>query len=371
MSEQTKIQWADSTVNFWSGCTKVSPGCAECYAKALSDRNLGNIGKWGPGAPRQLHESAFKLAAKLNRTPWVCDNCGTGCSVGDLMSNMVSCNNRDCLSNKEGGPDASFHRRRVFSLSLGDWLDRDVPTEWLARMLDTVYRCDRVVWILCSKRWDEFNARLLNVLDFLRVGLGDQHWIRDWLQGTPPSHVFGLCSVEDQQRADERIPEFLNVPLMYHGLSMEPLLGPVVPKLAKRVCSRGCRYSIVTDNPIGHWGTNFNHSDGARKSIYCQQCGYALDTVAAISWLIVGGESGPKARPCDAGWVRDIVKHGQHCHTAVFVKQLGANPVSSTGWTGPLLMVKDKKGADMTEWPAELRVRQWPENVFDTRGPVS
>ena len=47
MSEQTKIAWCDSTVNFWSGCTKVSPGCAHCYAEALSNRGLGTPGRGG------------------------------------------------------------------------------------------------------------------------------------------------------------------------------------------------------------------------------------------------------------------------------------------------------------------------------------
>ena len=67
MSERTKIDWCDSTVNFFSGCTKVSEGCRFCYAEAQSER-FSTFGKWGPYAKRKLHESAFKLAHRLNRT---------------------------------------------------------------------------------------------------------------------------------------------------------------------------------------------------------------------------------------------------------------------------------------------------------------
>jgi protein gp37 len=75
MSELTKIQWCDSTLNFWEGCTKVSAGCKSCYAEARDKRFTG--GKhWGPGAPRRKSKSAVKDALRLNKKPWICDECG-------------------------------------------------------------------------------------------------------------------------------------------------------------------------------------------------------------------------------------------------------------------------------------------------------
>lgn len=76
MGEQTKISWTDSTCNFWSGCTKVSAGCANCYAEGLSKRGLPAIGGWGKGAERKRSKSAVKDALAYNRKPWICDECG-------------------------------------------------------------------------------------------------------------------------------------------------------------------------------------------------------------------------------------------------------------------------------------------------------
>lgn len=74
-----------------------------------------------------------------------------------------------------------------------------------------------------------------------------------------------------------------------------------------------------------------------------------------IDWVIAGGESGSNARYCDAQWVRDVVKQCRVAGTPVFVKQLGSN----TGGTPKRLL--HRKGADPSEWPADLRVRQYPE----------
>lgn len=117
MGDATKISWCDSTVNFWSGCTKVSPGCANCYAETLSNRKMtdarGNltIGQWGKGAPRRIHESAFDLAEKLNRKPWVCDNANLfdwpdGVSLEAAGEAFASCKPR--FTHPKGGDPAEW-----------------------------------------------------------------------------------------------------------------------------------------------------------------------------------------------------------------------------------------------------------------------
>lgn len=330
MSEKTLISWCDSTVNFWSGCTKVSDGCKNCYAEALSNRNQGPIGKWGKGAPRRLHESAFKLALRLNRKPLVCSSCGSA-----FASDWAA---------KEGGThcDTVLHRRRIFSLSLGDWLDPEVPVEWLARMLDTVRQCEQVTWMLCTKRPELWGKRLREVLDWTwtkqcprqyAVNGRFQFWLSGWhCRNEVPKNIILLASVENQAMADQRIPELLKIPAACRGLSLEPLLGPV---------------------DVSHW---------------CIEGGGG-----GLDWLIVGGESGNRARPCNVENIRSLVAQGKASGVATYVKQVGSLATVTEGsaamsipnltyqtphWK---LILKDKKGGDPSEWPADLCVQEWPK----------
>jgi protein gp37 len=71
--------------------------------------------------------------------------------------------------------------------------------------------------------------------------------------------------------------------------------------------------------------------------------------LTGIHWLIIGGESGPGARPMDLGWVRDLIAMGRESGTAIFVKQLGSV------WAG------SGKGGNWDRWPAELRIREYPQ----------
>jgi protein gp37 len=82
MSDKTKIKWADSTWNPWSGCTKVSDGCKNCYAEARDARQLQEKkSHWGKGVPRLKSVGAVKQALAMNRKPWICDGCGEAYST--------------------------------------------------------------------------------------------------------------------------------------------------------------------------------------------------------------------------------------------------------------------------------------------------
>jgi protein gp37 len=112
-------------------------------------------------------------------------------------------------------------------------------------------------------------------------------------------------SAEDQARASLRIPALKAAPAAVRFVPAEPLLGPIpAPRL-----------------------------DG-------------------IDWLITGGESGPRARPLDIGWVRELIAAARHAGTAVFVKQLGTAWARTCGLAG--------KAARPQDWPADLRVRDYP-----------
>ncbi len=159
----------------------------------------------------------------------------------------------------------------------------------------------------------------------------------------PLPNVWIGSPVEDQKAADERIPHLLRCPAAVRFLSCEPLLGEV--------------------DVSAFVGTRLHPQDieGGWK--------------CTDRWVIVGGESGPGARPCNVEWIRSIVRQGKGSGTPVFVKQLGARPVQvNHGPEMPMRWVpddggeaierwykpRDRKGADPAEWPEDLRVREMP-----------
>jgi protein gp37 len=154
------------------------------------------------------------------------------------------------------------------------------------------------------------------------------------------SNVWLITSISDQHSADLLIPELLKcrdlVPVL--GVSAEPLLDEV--NLAAWLESDLDRYS--RDDRFG-----------VPKDA----------SVAKLDWIILGGESGHHARPCDVAWIRSGVEQCLDAGVPVFVKQLGADPVmqvcASQLHCAPVL--KDKKGGDMAEFPEDLRVRQFPQ----------
>ncbi len=272
MSETTKIAWCDSTVNFWSGCEKVSPGCANCFAEELSKR-FQTFGQWGKGAPRKLHESAFKLAHRLNRKPWVCDECGAGWTLGQHASESVNEKQCSCVS--------PCHRRRIGLENLGDIFDPNVPIEVLARVLDTIRLCPDVDFLIVTKRPELFSHRLRLVLDWSWDNVENaphtllHTWVADWqARGRPPHNVWIIASAENQEWYERRRPHHEAIPAVVHGWSMEPLLGPIV-----------------------------------------------LHPEDKSQWVIVGGESGTKARPCEISWIESIASQCTAADVPLFIKQ--------------------------------------------------
>jgi protein gp37 len=336
MSEKTKIAWCDSTVNFWRGCDKVSAGCKECYITGTMPFRLTGQKH---GDPRVHSFGAIKAALALNELPWICDACGE--AFDQVQQHRCPTKESDLVLTDE----VNWHRRRIFSLSLGDWLDDKVPIEWLAEMLDTIRQCDRVIWILCSKRLELWSERLHQAMRVIH-GPTDE-WISGWLDGDAPSNIILLASVEDQANADLRIPQLLAIPATYHGLSLEPLLGPV--NLSKWI--------------------SWDHS----KDEY----GIKDSTVETeLNWLIIGGESGPRARPCHIEWIASLVNQGATAGIPTFVKQLGQIAVCDNAnmfdWPEDVVLeaygtaaascrivTDDKKGGDYATFPDQLKIREF------------
>lgn len=268
MAENSKIEWTDHTFNPWRGCTKVSPGCANCYAETLSHRNPKVLGEWGKGKPR------VRASAAMWREP--------------LKWNQAEESKR--VSHSEF---VENHRPRVFCASLADWLDDEVPIEWLADLLALIHATPNLDWLLLTKRPQNWSERLAACAPFREVGSPQFLWELNWLaQGVPPANVWIGTTVEDQQRADERIPHLLNIPAKVRFLSCEPLLGPV---------------------DLSAFIGRVPNITGERIDPY----NFGLD------WVIAGGESGPKARPMHPDWARSIRDQCAAAGVAYHFKQWG------------------------------------------------
>lgn len=212
---------------------------------------------------------------------------------------------------------------RVFCASLADVFDNEVPTEWVTDLWGLINDTPNLEWLLVTKRIGNAWSRL------------PLYWLSE--HGKWPSNVRLLITVCNQEEADRDIPKLLALPCK-NGLSIEPQLGPI-----------DLRAVVMPDGDSLGIGL-FSHGEGR-----------------GIEWVIVGGESGSKARPFDLAWARSAVAQGKAAEVPVFVKQLGSSPCVRGNDFGPIVvgagsfrMFKDRAGADPAEWPADLRVRQFP-----------
>ena len=256
MGADSKIEWTHHTFNPWRGCAKVSPGCAHCYAEAMAKRT-GIHGTWGPEGERVVSSDAY-WAQPLR---W------------------------DRAAAKAG------ERRRVFCASMADVFEaRDDLHEPRSRLFSLILATPHLDWLLLTKRPE--NVEIIAP--------------ESWMDGFPKNVWLGT-TVEDQQRADERIPHLLAVPAAVRFLSVEPLLGPVD---IEPYLPHGCRGCNHPGNLLPAWNEHGR----------CSECD-GTGQEPAIDWVIVGGESGPGARPCDVAWIRDVVRQCREAGVAVFLKQ--------------------------------------------------
>lgn len=224
MGDKTAISWTDSTFNSHWGCERVSPGCTNCYAEAFAKRTGNDV--WGKRSERRLFgDKHWAEPLKWNRQA-----------------------------------EAEGERHRVFCASMGDvFEDR--------RDLDPVRGR---LWALIAETpwldWQLLTKRPQNVA-------GMAPWGDDW-----PGNVWLGTTVEDQQRANERMPILLTIPAKVRFLSCEPLL------------------SAVDLGP----------------------------ELAGLQWVICGGESGGKRRPFDLAWARSLRDQCAEAGVAYFFKQIGA-----------------------------------------------
>lgn len=238
MANTTPIEWTDATWNPVTGCTRISAGCDNCYAERFSERFRG--------VKRHPFEQGFDLTLRPERLEQ---------------------------------PLRWREPKMIFVNSMSDLFHKQVPTDFMSRVFDTMEQADQHTFQVLTKR-----SSLMR--DFLRHRYGRQRG---------PAHMWFGVSVEDGRRRS-RIRHLQDTPAGIRFLSIEPLIGPMG----------------------------------------------VLD-LKGIDWVIVGGESGPRARPMEADWVRGVrdqcVKQG----VALFFKQWGGLRPKSGG--------RELDGREWSEFP--------------------
>ena len=184
-------------------------------------------------------------------------------------------------------------RFRVFCASLADVFDNEVPAEWRADLFDLIGKTPSLDWLLVTKRIGNAKTMMADALHLNPAALSNgQIW--------PLPNVWLGITVVNQAEADRDIPKLLQTPAAVRFLSVEPMLGQVsfrwMPAWPENKANRAL-------NPAG--GTD--HLDGLRR----------------LDWVIVGGESGPKARPMHPQWARDIRDQCEAAGVPFLFKQWG------------------------------------------------
>lgn len=249
MSENSPIEWTDNTFNPWWGCVKVSPGCNRCYAETWANRYGHDV--WGKRKARRF--------------------------FSDNHWNQPLKWDREAQANNQ--------RIRVFCASMADvFEDNPVLDDERNRLWELIERTPNLDWQLLTKRPE--NMRFMAPWEV-------------W-----PSNIWAMTSIENQEMADQRLPQIANVRASVKALSVEPLIGPV---------------------DLTSW-------------------------LHEIDWVIVGGESGPKARPMHPDWARSVRSQCQDAGVAFFFKQWGVwAPEESASDSGKMIDGKGYRDAKMVQ----------------------
>lgn len=300
MGQKTNIEWCDHSFSPWIGCSKVSPGCKNCYAETLDVRYYGGT-HWGKGAPRKrTSESTWHNPIAWNKK---------AAQIKTEYDNRHDGTLRQAFR-PETLPEEP-HRPRVFP-SLCDWLDDEVPIEWLADFLKLIHDTPNLNWLLLTKRPENFWIALTRTL--WADAYGQQ---LAWLDKRPPQNVWIGVSVEDQKRADERIPQLLQIPAKVRFLSVEPLLSKI-----NLLC------------PYCHVCKNSGMANSIAGAAHCTECdGGNPFEGGSIHWVIIGGESGKDRRDCGVEAICDVARQCVEADVPCFVKQASA---FKPGQRGPI-----------------------------------
>ncbi|HPS52999.1 MAG TPA: phage Gp37/Gp68 family protein [Phycisphaerae bacterium] len=318
MSEH-KIGWLNvpgykgETWNPIIGCSKCSPGCQHCYAERMAGR-LVNIKQteYYSGVVNHLVENSY---GRVVDTVW---------------------NGKTAFV--ESALEKPLHWKQprvIFVCSMSDLFHETVPFEWIDQVFAIMARCPQHKFLLLTKR----PQRMVEY--FANIGGTSRH---DWVwtcmaRQMNVSHLKGInwplpnvgigVTICNQEEADAKIPMLLSIPAAMRFVSIEPMLGKIVLQTDTKYCET-CGLHF---NPI-EIESEIEHRDGSKTievETFCERCHEIepemMSTVCGchigLDWIIVGGESGPKARPMHPDWVRNIQQQCSDSGVPFFFKQNG------------------------------------------------
>ncbi|MBB4185857.1 protein gp37 [Sinorhizobium terangae] len=334
MADGTKIEWTDATWNPITGCAVVSPGCTNCYAMKLAGTRLKN------------HESRKGLTKDTKAGPvW----------TGEVRFN------REWLDQ----PLRWTKPRMIFVCAHGDLFAEGVPDEWIDQVFAVMALAPQHTFQVLTKRPERMReyARGMQICAENYPAEFQRRWgnaaaeisgspcaagsieDREW----PLPNVWLGVSVEDQKRADERIPLLLDTPAAVRWISAEPLLGPLDLTWLDDGERDGCRLHFDALSGLA--------SDGEQSIT-----GIFGQPDPKLDWVVAGGESGPGARPMHPDWARSLRDQCAAAGVPFLFKQWGE-------WT-PGENVERQRGMVDT---AELINDTWhyaPENLANTDGHI-
>lgn len=332
----TEIGWTDRTWNPVRGCSIVSSGCINCYAMKQAHRFSG--------------KAYFGLTKQTAAGPqWT----GKIRVVEDALLEPLSWRKP----------------ARVFVNSMSDLFHEDVPDEFVDRMFAVMALAPQHTFQILTKRAERMRDYMTgrrdvvtSAVEAIRPSRPPRHWYyfsdaQMTMARWPLPNVWLGVSVEDQKHADVRIPLLLHTPAAVRFVSAEPLLGPVDLTPYGWLC--GCDACCNGDRcPGPPECMRFDR----RSCPVCKGTAKGHN----INWVIVGGESGPCARPFHIDWARAIAEQCKIAGVACFLKQFGSQPYQGGGISEALtrLRLHDRKGSNPAEWPEDLRgLREFPSPV--------
>jgi protein gp37 len=297
----SRIEWTETTWNPTTGCDKVSPGCDRCYALTMAGR-LKAIGspKYGTDGDPATSGPGFALTIH----------------PGTLTA-----------------PLRWTAPRLVFVDSMSDLFHTQVPETFIAQVWAVMAATPQHTYQVLTKRHGRMRALLTS--ERFRIAFYAAYREYTGVELFPPPwpvpNVWVGVSAENQAWADIRIPALMQTPAAARFVSAEPLIGPLQLHRGHSHC------------PTHDFSGGF--------------CSGPCPDLVRPDWVIIGGESGPGARPMDLEWARTLRDQAHAAGAAVFVKQLGTVWARSAGAGGAGIR---GKGADPAAWPEDLNVRRMP-----------
>lgn len=265
----TKIEWAEETWNPITGCTPVSEGCANCYAKRMAKRLAGRHG--------YPADDPFRVTFHKDRL---------------------------------GQPSKWRKPRMVFVCSMGDLFHEDVLDEWLHRIfyhMTLFYR--EHTFLLLTKRPERMRDYILGEIPVPDAGGVIKH------KGEPQDglfdHIWLGVTAENQEQADKRIPILLQTPAAVRFVSVEPMLGPVDLSNYAPFC-----WKPITDEEMAIVRQTYPFGIPANSL-------NAKFARMRLGWVICGGEIGPGARPMHPDWARSLRDQCKNADVPFFFKHWG------------------------------------------------